>query len=79
MTKFEKPGRREDFDYPDMAKEAATNALNDAGVKYTDIEQACVEKGNGSLSSKACRQPLHIFSIFTNLLTFCLMRIVVTI
>ena len=42
MTKFEKPGRREDFDYPDMAKEAATNALNDAGVKYTDIEQACV-------------------------------------
>jgi len=22
MTKFEKPGRREDFDYPDMAKEA---------------------------------------------------------
>merc|ERR1712198_477660 len=42
MTKFEKPGRREDFDYPDMAKEAVTNALNDAGLKYTDVEQACV-------------------------------------
>merc|ERR1712002_1288451 len=42
MTKFEKPGRREDFDYPDMAKEAVENALNDAGLKYTDVEQACV-------------------------------------
>ena len=42
MTKFEKPGKREDFDYPDMALEAATNALTDAGVKYTDVEQACV-------------------------------------
>jgi len=42
MTKFEKPGRREDFDYPDMAKEAVTNALGDAGIKYTDVEQACV-------------------------------------
>jgi len=42
MTKFEKPGRRENFDYPDMAKEAVENALNDAGLKYTDVEQACV-------------------------------------
>jgi len=42
MTKFEKPGKREDFDYPDMAKEAVTNALGDAGIKYTDVEQACV-------------------------------------
>ena len=40
MTKFEKPGRREDFDYPDMAAEAANNALADAGVKYGDVEQA---------------------------------------
>lgn len=39
MTKFEKPGRREDFDYPDMAKEAVENALNDAKLKYTDIQQ----------------------------------------
>lgn len=42
MTKFEKPGRREDFDYPDMAAEAANNALADAGVKYGDVEQAAV-------------------------------------
>lgn len=42
MTKFEKPGRRENFDYPDMAKEAVDNALGDAGLQYSDIEQACV-------------------------------------
>ena len=28
MTKFEKPGRREDFDYPDMAREAGQRALS---------------------------------------------------
>lgn len=32
MTKFEKPGRREDFDYPDMAREAGQRALE--GSKY---------------------------------------------
>merc|ERR1712168_455879 len=42
MTKFEKPGSREDFDYPDMAKEAVESALSDANVKYSEIEQACV-------------------------------------
>ncbi|XP_052774336.1 sterol carrier protein 2-like isoform X3 [Mya arenaria] len=42
MTKFEKPGRRENFDYPDMAKEAGTKALEDAGLNYNAIEQACV-------------------------------------
>jgi sterol carrier protein 2 len=42
MTKFEKPGRREDFDYPDMAKEAVTKAVKDAGVSYKDFEQAFV-------------------------------------
>src|ERR1700755_1741797 len=41
MTKFEKPGSR-DWDYPAMAKEAGTNALRDAGVDYTDIQQAAV-------------------------------------
>uniref|UniRef100_A0A336LZ42 Sterol carrier protein 2 n=1 Tax=Culicoides sonorensis TaxID=179676 RepID=A0A336LZ42_CULSO len=40
MTKFEKPGRRENFDYPDMAKEAVTKALNDAKVKYDEVKQA---------------------------------------
>ncbi|XP_069498279.1 sterol carrier protein 2-like [Ambystoma mexicanum] len=42
MTKFEKPGRRSDFDYPDMAKEAGQKALADAGIPYTAVEQACV-------------------------------------
>jgi acetyl-CoA acyltransferase len=41
MTKFEKPGSRE-WDYPDMAREAGSNALADAGVAYEEIEQAAV-------------------------------------
>jgi acetyl-CoA acetyltransferase len=41
MTKFEKPGSR-DWDYPDMAKEAGTKALEDAGIAYSEIEQGCV-------------------------------------
>ncbi|RUS89453.1 hypothetical protein EGW08_002750 [Elysia chlorotica] len=41
MTKFEKPGRRDDFDYPQMALEAGTKALEDAGLRYDQIEQAC--------------------------------------
>jgi sterol carrier protein 2 len=39
MTKFEKPGAR-DWDYPDMAKEAAGQALDDAGIPYDEVEQA---------------------------------------
>jgi acetyl-CoA acetyltransferase len=42
MTKFEKPGRREGWDYPAMAKESGTNALRDAGLGYEQIEQAYV-------------------------------------
>ncbi|MFC7446706.1 lipid-transfer protein [Rhodococcus daqingensis] len=41
MTKFEKPGARE-WDYPDMAREAGTKALEDAGIDYREIEQAYV-------------------------------------
>ena len=41
MTKFEKPGSRE-WDYPDMAREAGTKALEDAGIPYDAVEQACV-------------------------------------
>jgi acetyl-CoA acetyltransferase len=41
MTKFEKPGAR-DWDYPEMAREAGTKALADAGVSYEDVEQAFV-------------------------------------
>jgi acetyl-CoA acyltransferase len=42
MTKFEKPGRREGWDYPDMARESGTKALADAGVDYGLIEQGFV-------------------------------------
>lgn len=42
MTKFEKPGRREGWDYPDMARESGTKALDDAGVDYSQIEQGYV-------------------------------------
>ncbi len=41
MTKFEKPGSR-DWDYPDMAREAGTKALEDAGIPFDAVEQAAV-------------------------------------
>jgi acetyl-CoA acetyltransferase len=41
MTKFEKPGSRE-WDYPDMARESGTKALEDAGISYDKIEQAYI-------------------------------------
>ena len=42
MTKFEKPGAREGWDYPDMAREAGTKALDDAGITYRDVQEAYV-------------------------------------
>jgi len=41
MTKFEKPGAR-DWDYPQMAREAGTRALEDAGIPYDTVEQVAV-------------------------------------
>jgi len=41
MTKFEKPGSKA-WDYPDMAKEAGTKALEDAGIPYAEVEQVAV-------------------------------------
>ncbi len=41
MTKFEKPGARE-WDYPDMARESGTKALEDAGIDYRQVQQAYV-------------------------------------
>ena len=40
MTKFEKPGRREGCDYPDMARESGTKALEDAGIDYSGSSRA---------------------------------------
>lgn len=41
MTRFEKPSARE-WDYPDMAREAGTAALEDAGIDYSEVEQGYV-------------------------------------
>jgi acetyl-CoA acyltransferase len=41
MTKFEKPGSR-DWDYPDMALESGSKALEDAGIDYEEVEAAWV-------------------------------------
>lgn len=40
MTKFEKPGRRDGWDYPEMAKESGTKALHDAGIEFDDVDEA---------------------------------------
>lgn len=39
-VQFEKPGRRENFDYPQMVKESVTKALADAKIDYTEVQQA---------------------------------------
>jgi acetyl-CoA acetyltransferase len=39
MTKFEKPGSKE-WDYPDMGREAGQKALADAGIEYSEVEDA---------------------------------------
>src|SRR5207237_593971 len=36
-----RPGARE-WDYPDMALEAGSQALADAGIPYDEVDQACV-------------------------------------
>jgi acetyl-CoA acyltransferase len=41
LTKFERPGRRE-WDYPDMVREAGTEALADAGIDFDAVEQVTV-------------------------------------
>jgi acetyl-CoA acyltransferase len=52
MTKFERPGGREGWDYPGMARESGTSAIADAGIDQGEIEQAYVghvfgEPGSG--------------------------------
>lgn len=51
MTKFEKPGSREGWDYPDMARESGTKALTDAGVDYREIEHGFVGYCSGDSTS----------------------------
>uniref|UniRef100_V9KAN4 Sterol carrier protein 2 n=1 Tax=Callorhinchus milii TaxID=7868 RepID=V9KAN4_CALMI len=65
MTKFEKPGARENVDYPDMAKEAAQGALADAGVSYSAVEQAYVGYvyGDSSCGQRAIYHSLGLTGI----------------
>jgi acetyl-CoA acetyltransferase len=42
MTKFEKPGGKEGWDYPAMARESGTKALEDAGITFEQVELAHV-------------------------------------
>jgi acetyl-CoA acyltransferase len=42
MTKFEKPGRRAGWDYPDMARESGTRALQDAGIGFDEVREGYV-------------------------------------
>ena len=51
MTKFEKPGAREGWDYPQMAKESGTKALEDAGIAYDAVEQGYVGYCSGDSTS----------------------------
>src|ERR1700709_60742 len=51
MTKFEKPGRREGWDYPQMAKESGTKALADAGIDYGAVQQGYVGYCSGDSTS----------------------------
>ncbi|XP_007430965.1 non-specific lipid-transfer protein [Python bivittatus] len=65
MTKFEKPGHRENFDYPDMVKEAGQKALADAGIPYSSVEQACVGYvyGDSTCGQRAIYQNLGLTGI----------------
>ena len=51
MTKFEKPGHREGWDYPDMARESGGNALADAGIDYREVQEAYVGYVHGESTS----------------------------
>lgn len=42
MTKFIKPGKDENPDYPLMGKQAVSRALRDAGLSYSTVQQAVV-------------------------------------
>lgn len=56
FLQFEKPGRRENFDYPDMAKEAMTKALADAKIPFSQINQAVVGYVYGLKNCNLCQK-----------------------
>lgn len=64
MTKFEKPGRREGWDYPAMVKEAGTKALEDAGVQYPEIEQPSSETSTATRAPATARSTSSATPVF---------------
>ena len=42
MQGYKIVGRREGWDYPQMARESGTNALADAGIDFTQVQQGFV-------------------------------------
>jgi acetyl-CoA acetyltransferase len=42
LTDFVKPSARPDWDYPDMVREAVTAGLEDASIRYEQVEQVAV-------------------------------------
>ncbi|MDR7252392.1 acetyl-CoA acetyltransferase [Nocardioides sp. BE266] len=72
MTKFEKPGSRE-WDYPDMARESGTLALEDAGVGYEQVEQAHVGfvYGDSTAGQRAVYELGHTGIPITNVNNNC--------
>jgi acetyl-CoA acetyltransferase len=58
MTKFEKPGSKE-WDYPDMAREAGTRALEDAGIGYEQVEAAAA----GYVYGESCSGERALYEI----------------
>lgn len=67
MTKFEKPGRREGWDYPAMVKEAGTKALEDAGVQYPEIEQAFIGNVYGDSCLATARSTSSATPVFRSI------------
>jgi sterol carrier protein 2 len=50
MTRFEKPGRKKNWDYTDYVLEAATKALIDANLTYDTIQFAAAGYCFGNLN-----------------------------
>ena len=60
LFQFEKPGRRDDFDYPQMAEESIGKALKDSKLSYKDVQQAFV----GYVFGKWCAKTKHVKGYF---------------
>ena len=66
IFQFEKPGRRENFDYPQMVKESVTKALADAKISYNEVKQAVV----GYVYGMYCDRNNEYFFIYYPIIYF---------